>query len=249
LIDITKGVYNGKQFHYTATALHTLLVASMIMAFMYAGTKVEWFNYYVIRETFDIGSLKIPRLWLSLFSVFITSIVLLIVTSYRELKNMMKKFDILQQTNENWKVIWQTKEETVTKLNTNVGMKTLIFIATTSFAVISTTKLSRYTEVGMILLIPFILVVLLSVVIDMAVSSQTPTAKEALKKWIVEPTKPCPACGATSLFTNLHCTHCNAPFAGNTTIVDKTVECPKCKNLSPADAKFCRACGHFFGNP
>jgi len=160
----------------------------------------------------------------------------------------MKRFALLEQTNENWKIIWQNKEETVSKLNSNVGMKTLIFIATVSFTVISTTKLSRYTEVGMILLVPFLIVVLLAAVMDMAFSSQVPTAKEALKNWIVEPTKPCPNCGGTNLFTNMHCTHCNVAFAGNTTIVEKTIECPKCKNLSPVDAKFCRACGNPLSN-
>jgi ribosomal protein L40E len=213
---------------------------------MLAGTLVEWFNYYVIKDTFSVMGINIPRLWISLFSVFLTSVVILIITSYNELKNQMKRFETLSLSGTNWKTIWQQKEESAAKMNTNVGIKTLIFLATVAFSVISTTQLAQYTEVGLLVIVPFIVILLLAFIIELFVGSKKQTLKQALSSWLIEPTKTCEKCGTENLFDGVYCIKCKESFAHGIRVLDKTVECTNCQGLSPVQSQFCRFCGNPF---
>ncbi|MCP4760558.1 MAG: zinc ribbon domain-containing protein, partial [archaeon] len=243
MLDVSKSLYTEKKYSYFPAIFHTILIASLMITFMYSGTLVPWFNYYVLQETFTAGTIAVPRLYLSLLMPFFSSVVLIIYTSYKELKREMKKFELMKLTGENWKVIWQQKEEKVSKINSNVNMKMLIFIATIAFALISTTQIGRYAEIGMILLIPFIFIWFTAIVINSFFSSEKKSIEEALNNWIIEKVKICPKCETENLFDNRFCIHCQNSFEGKMQIIEDTIKCHRCKNRSPRNSIYCRSCG------
>ncbi len=242
-IDASDSIYIDKRPMNFLALVHVALIIVVLVVFMLAAPLVEWFNYYVVKQSFTIGPISIPRLYLSLVTPVVTSVALILYTSYHDLKNVLKRLELARVSGESWKVIWQQKEETVSKLASNVALKKFIFLVTVSFAVISTTQIGRYAEQGMLVLLPFVIGWLGVFLIGTITATGKSTVKEALKWWIIEKTKPCPQCKATNLFESQHCTSCGATFAGTTTIIEKTIDCKQCKELSPEGSVHCRGCG------
>ncbi|MEX2682219.1 MAG: hypothetical protein Q6373_011500 [Candidatus Sigynarchaeota archaeon] len=242
-IDASDSIYIDKRPKNLLAGVHVALIIVVLVVFILAAPLVEWFNYYVVKQTFTIGPISIPRLYLSLVTPVITSVALILFTSYHDLKNVLKRLELARVSGESWKVIWQQKEETVSKLASNVALKIFIFLVTVSFAVISTTQIGRYAEQGMLILLPFVIGWLGVFLLGTAIVSSKSTVKDALRSWIIEKTKTCPQCKATNLFESQHCTACGATFAGTTSIIERTIECKQCKERSPEGSVYCRGCG------
>ncbi len=247
IIDASNAIYIDKKYHFLTAIFHVILVGAVLAIFMISAPLVGWFNYYIFKDTFSIGSVTIPRLWLSLITPMITSVLLILITGYLDLKNSLKRFETMRQKRENWKLIWQQKEEVVSKLNTNMALKMIVFLITIAFAVISTTQIGQFALAGMLVLLPFVLSWLVVVLISMFLSPVKPTVKDALKSWLIEKTKKCQTCGTINLFESIYCTQCKAAFAGETSIIEQTKECAQCKERSPEPAMYCRTCGTEFG--
>jgi hypothetical protein len=244
LLDISNAVYLKQNPKYVRVSIHILLLAAFVVLFMYSGTFIAWFNYYIVKDTFNLGAYKVPRLWLSLFSVFLTSVVIVTITSYVELKNSLARFGVMELANTNWKQIWQAKEESVAKMNTNASIKIVIFLATVSFSIISTTQIGRYAEIGMIFIFPFILVSIIALLFASIGKSKDPEFGDILVSIVIERTKFCEACGEKNLFNSIFCTKCKNELGKEEMIVKNTIICPTCKGRSPEQSEFCRFCGN-----
>ena len=242
-IDASDANYLEKERTAFLTFLHLILIIVVLVIFMISAPLVSWFNYYVIQQPYTIGPVTIPRLYISLVTPVITSMALIVITSYSDLKNVLIKIGKMQAKGSSWKAIWQQKEDAVARLATDVAFKVFIFLVTIAFAVISTTQLGRYAEQGMLILVPFIITWLAIFLISSIKLPGKDMVKEALDKWLIEPSKECPNCGESNLFESMHCTACGQSFAGESRIVEETVECSKCKEKSPAASKYCRGCG------
>ncbi|MEX2682383.1 MAG: sialidase family protein [Candidatus Sigynarchaeota archaeon] len=156
-LDAADAIFAGRRASFLPIILNTGLIIAVLAVFMVAGPRVDWFNYYIVLESFTLGGISIPKLWLSLITPVITSVLLIVVSSYRDLKNSLKRFDAMQAAGESWRVIWQAKEETISKLNSNVTLKMFVFLVTIVFALVSTTQIGQYAEEGMLFLVPFII--------------------------------------------------------------------------------------------
>jgi ribosomal protein L40E len=245
-IDASDALYIDRRASNFVAFLHVLLIMLVLAVIMISAPLVDWFNYYIVKQSFDIGPIRIPRLYLSLVMPVVTSVALILFTSYGDLKNSVKRLELARVSGENWKIIWQQKEETVSKLASNVSLKIFIFLVTISFAVISTTQIGRYTEQGMLVLLPFIITWLGVFLVNAIAAASHSTVKDALKSWLIEKTKQCVKCKATNLFESQFCTACGSPLSEQTIIVEETVECNRCKERSPAGSKYCRSCGVTF---
>ncbi len=247
-IDASEAIYLEKKRTSFFAFIHVLLIIVVLVVFMISAPLVEWFNYYVIQQSYTIGPVLIPRLYISLVTPVVTSIALIWISSYSELSGALARIKKMQIGRTDFKVVWRQKEEIVSKLASNVAFKVFIFLMTIAFAVISTTQLARYAEQGIILLVPFLITWLVVFLINSATLPGKDMIKDALDKWIIERSKKCSKCGETNLLNSVHCTACGQIFAGETTIVEKTVECTKCKEKSPEKSKFCRGCGEALKN-
>lgn len=242
-IDASDAIYLERKRTSFFAFIHVILIISVLAVFMMSAPLVEWFNYYVIKQSYTFGPIVIPRLYISLVTPVITSIALIWISSYSELKNALNRIKKMQGGKADFKVIWRQKEEIVSKLASNVSFKVFIFLVTIALAVITTTQLIHYAEQGIILLVPFIITWLVVFLINSFTLPGKDMIKDALDKWIIERSKSCSKCGATNLLNSVYCTACGEEFSGKTTIVEKTVECKKCMEQSPEGSKYCRGCG------
>nr|MDO8112364.1 hypothetical protein [Candidatus Sigynarchaeota archaeon] len=241
-VDTSDAIYIDKKPRGFMAFMHLLLIILVLVVFMMSAPLVAWFNELVVQQIFAIGPVKIPRLYLSLVTPVITSVALIWISSYNELKKSLNRIELMRVAGENWKVIWQAKEETVSRLASNAALKIFIFLVTIVFAVITTTQIGQYAEQGVLIIVPFI-ITWLAVFLVGAITMPVSSVKDALKSWIIEKSKPCTKCNAPNLFESKNCTSCGASLAGETSIVEKTVECKACKERSPDGSKFCRGCG------
>ncbi|MHA1870908.1 MAG: sialidase family protein, partial [Promethearchaeota archaeon] len=109
LIDINEGIYNNKISSKLPIIIIIGLMGVTLALFMSAGRLIDWFNYYIVQDTFTIGSFEIPNLWLSLTTPFLSIIMFITITTYKNLNATMKEMEALTKAGQNWKDIWTTK--------------------------------------------------------------------------------------------------------------------------------------------
>ncbi|MHA1339618.1 MAG: hypothetical protein ACTSRZ_05565 [Promethearchaeota archaeon] len=249
LIDISEGIYNHKKNSKLPIIVIIGLMAVILGCFMSAGRLIDWFNYYIVQDTFTIGPFEIPNLWLSLTTPFLSIIMFITVTTYKNLDATMKEMDALLKSGQNWKDIWKTKQERISVLNSAVQLKLVIFIATIAFSIVSATKIGRYAQLGMLLLVPFILAMLAVFTINkIRIRKEEKQFQDIIDSWLIQKTKFCPNCNEENLFDNLFCTKCKYDFSKGTIIIEETKICKECNFRSPIDAVFCRYCGNEFAD-
>jgi hypothetical protein len=247
MIDATDRIYNERKIHYGLVIFILILMITMIIMFMLSGELVEWFNYYVVQDQFTIGPFEIPNLWISLFTPFLTIIIIILITTYKDLNSAIQEMEALKLAKENWKRIWQQKEERIKKINSALQMKMIIFIATILISLVSATQIGRYATIGIYLFGPFLLALIIVIAFNKAIArKEINTFKEALNSWIIEKTKICPQCKTENIFDNIYCTNCKFDFAIGNQIIQETKECNACKNRSPIISEYCRFCGTQF---
>ncbi|HMF30392.1 MAG TPA: hypothetical protein VKK79_03195 [Candidatus Lokiarchaeia archaeon] len=243
LNDIARMMYSDEKPQYRLAILTILLSGLSIISFMAAGTLVDWFNYYVIEDTFTLGAIHIPNLWITLFSTFLSSAVILIITNYHDLNKSRADTLLEQRVATNAKVLWEHREENVSYYNKWWVISSISFIGYIAMAVLSTTDLGRYATIGLLAILPFILVMVAFFLVDIFRSAKAPSVQDALDSWLIEPTKTCPNCGTSNLFGNNYCTSCQYNFGADMVVIDDTVECEECEYMSPAGSTYCRLCG------
>ncbi|MBD3350404.1 MAG: hypothetical protein GF364_02855 [Candidatus Lokiarchaeota archaeon] len=242
LINGSKSIYDETKPKNGAILIHMALILGTLVVLLYSGTLVEWFNYYIISETITLGPMEIPSLWLSLGGTFITSIVVVVVTSINELKRIIAKIEQIRKQHANWKTIWIEKESNISKTYSRVGLKTVTFLVLVGFTVISTTNLSRYSDVGFLIIGPFLLIILIALGLNRIINKKSMDIESIIDDWLVEEAYVCSQCGAQNLYSNYYCTNCGDVLKRKNIVVKDNVKCEKCGNTTPKNNKFCRYC-------
>jgi hypothetical protein len=243
LNDIARILYSDVNGQYRLAIFTTALNVAALIAFMYAGTFVDWFNYYIIEDTLTWGDLQVPNLWISLVSTFLSSVLILEITNYKDLNNSREDRQLEKTIGTDIRTLWQHREESVAYYNKAWVISTLSFLVYIAMAVISTTDLGRYAALGLMALVPFVLIVIGFFLADIFLSTRRKSVKQVLDSWLIEPTKNCPDCGCQNLFSNRFCTNCQRSFGGTPIVIDDTIECSNCGYRSPKGSIYCRLCG------
>ncbi|MFX0070891.1 MAG: zinc ribbon domain-containing protein, partial [Candidatus Hermodarchaeota archaeon] len=217
-----------------------------IVALLFVGNTIDWFRYYLIESTYDIGAASIPRLYISTFAVFFTSLVLVGITTYIQLRKTVKNLQKQRSQGASSNLLLYLKDQNSSRLITRLGYKTVVFLVTVLLAVITTTNLLT-EDTGRALLIVIIPFVVASCVTLLIHRYYEIKSKERKKDEIQLPfsdsKKFCGKCGKEMYLSNKYCGSCGAQQVFEDMFGTYITRCTECNALINDKAKYCTECG------
>ncbi|MFX1257957.1 MAG: zinc ribbon domain-containing protein [Promethearchaeota archaeon] len=217
-----------------------------IVMILIVGYTMDWFRYYLVESTFDFGDLSIPRLYLSVIAVFFTSLVLVIFTTYIQLRKTVH--NILKQRNQGAteNLLLYLKDQNSSRLITHTGYKTIVFLVTILVAIVSTTNLLT-NENGILLiviLIPFVIAGFSALITHRLIEREKrKKEKEEMQMLFVDSKKICTKCGEPIYLSNRFCSSCGEQQIFADMIGTYISRCTECTAPINDKAKFCTDCG------
>ncbi|MHA2283154.1 MAG: double zinc ribbon domain-containing protein [Promethearchaeota archaeon] len=217
-----------------------------IIMILFKGFEIPWFRYYLIEKTYDIGTVSIPRLYISVFGVFFTSLVLVMITTYLQLKKTVKNVRSQRSQGASDNLLLYIKDQNSSRLITQMGYKTIIFLVTVLVGIVSTTNLLT-AETGMALLviiIPFIIAGVSALILHRILERKHDKEEiEEIELPFIDSKKVCNHCGEKIYLSNKFCGSCGNQAIFPEKVGIYTLKCPICDGYIYDNAEFCPTCG------
>ncbi len=140
---------------------HLLLVPIIIYGIFEWGHNIEWFSYYVLGDILHIGNLIIPKLYINLMGTYVTTMVLVVILTYKNLVEDIHRIKHMKGEGTPNSVIISEKIRTISKALDSIRIKMLIFLAILGVSVVTTMDVFRFMQLGIIILTPLLLIVVL----------------------------------------------------------------------------------------
>jgi RNA polymerase subunit RPABC4/transcription elongation factor Spt4 len=245
--DITNTVYL-ERIHLKNVALEIFQIFFMfinIIAMLLVGFTIDWFRYYLIESTYNFGSTSIPRLYFSIFAVFFTSLVLVGITTYIQLRKTVINLHQQSLQGASPNLLLYLKDQNSSRLITRLGYKTIIFLVTILLAVVTTTNLLT-EDTGralLIVIIPFALASFLTLIIHRYFEMRTKRKEKDIQLPFSDSKKFCNKCGEPLYLSNKFCAACGAQQIFEDIYGTYISRCQHCNALINDKAKFCTECG------
>ena len=218
-----------------------------IIVILLRGYEIAWFRYYLIEQTYDLGTFSIPKLYISIFGVFFTSLILVMITTYLQLRKTVKNVQEQRSQGASDNLLLYIKDQNSSRLITQMGYKTIVFLVTILIGIVSTTNLLTI-ETGMALLviiIPFVIAGFSALIIHRLIERRRQKEKaEEIELPFIDSKKVCNNCGKPIYLSNKYCGFCSNQVIYPENIGIYTSKCVKCDGYVYEGAKFCPNCGN-----
>jgi len=210
-----------------------------LLAIFLIGDTVAWWRVRVNQRSYTFGSVTIPRALVTVFSTFLSSILLLTWSTLREVKNNIKDLKKAKKNNDNPLFVIERREKAISKTIGNVGKKGIIFIAAIGISIVFASDLGTYATQGILMIIPFAIGAIITLFIG---SKLLKSRIEDVNLFIYDNYINCPKCGDGTPLSSNYCQNC-----GEHIIIGKKlkegIECNKCENINAKESQYCFYCG------
>ena len=132
----------------------------LLLIFQY-GLSVEWFYVHVIEDMIVIYGYQIPKLLISVMSVYVSSFAIIVVKLYRETLETLGKIKFMRYKETPEIVIINEKVDSINRMTNSMRIKFLMFLAIIGATVVSTTKLVQYYAIGLVVILPILIIVVI----------------------------------------------------------------------------------------
>lgn len=139
---------------------HVVMVPILIYLIFYFGVNIEWFEVHIAGDYVNIG-ITVPKLFISLMGTYIGSYAVIVINIYRESRRLMMRIGEMRSQGTPPEVLRQEKELNISRLSNSIRIKFLMFLVVLGAAIVSTTKLLQFYQVGVVVVIPLIVIVLI----------------------------------------------------------------------------------------
>ncbi|TFG14208.1 MAG: hypothetical protein EU535_03715 [Promethearchaeota archaeon] len=246
--DITLNIYL-ERIYLKNIALEVFQIFFMfinIIAILLVGFTIDWFRYYLIESTYNIGSTSIPRLYFSIFAVFFTSLVLVGITTYIQLRKTVKNLQQQSSQGASPNLLLYMKDQNASRLITRLGYKTVIFLVTILLAVVTTTNLlTEETGIALlVIIIPFAIAGFLTLMIHRYYEMRSKERKKVdIQLPFSDSKKFCSNCGKEIYLSNKFCGACGSQQVYEEMFGTYISRCSNCNSLVNDKAQYCTECG------
>jgi hypothetical protein len=140
---------------------HLIFVPIVIVQIFDWGVNIEWFEFYVLREVFELGGVPIPSIVLTIFAAYISSIIIVVVNLYREIRSGLSRVKEMAVLGTPPIVVEQECVDLVEKMGSSIRMKFFMFLVVLAGTTVLTMDFLRSYSLGVIVLMPvvFLLVI------------------------------------------------------------------------------------------
>ena len=174
------GALNKKRM--VAGLWHLFFVPIVIVMILTYGAEIDWFKAYMIDPAIDIGGLSIPTIMTTIFVAYLSSILVVVVNLYREVKNGLRKLRRMRDADTPVAVIEDEKEAMVNRFSSSVRIKFLMFLVVVGAAAVTTMDFLQSYELGIIVLLPVAFLVVIPFISSRIVQALNRASKVKIKK-------------------------------------------------------------------
>ena len=125
------------------------------------GQHIEWLKFYVLDNVFHLGELRVPTIMLTIFAAYLSSIVIVVVNLYREIRKGLSRINEMAVLGTPPIVVEQECVDLVENLGSSIRMKFFMFLVVLAGTTVLTMDFLRTYSLGVIVLMPvvFLLVI------------------------------------------------------------------------------------------
>lgn len=246
--DITANIYFEK-IRIGLFLLETFQIVLLffnILAILDAGARIPWFYYYMIESTYNLGFAQVPKLYVSVIGVFFTSLVLVIIITYMQLRKAVNSLRAQRKEGASDNLLLFNKDQTSSRMITQMGFKTVLFLISVLIAIITTTNLLT-GETGMLLLVllaPFALTCFLILMIHPYFEKKSKKGRKLDDPIpFIDNKKFCTKCGEGVFLADRFCTDCGEQLIHPHKMGTYAANCEICGGRQYESALFCPNCG------
>ncbi|MHA1958574.1 MAG: hypothetical protein ACW968_16835 [Candidatus Thorarchaeota archaeon] len=118
-------------------------------------------KFYVLDNVFHLGELRVPTIMLTIFAAYISSIVIVVVNLYREIRKGLSRINEMAVLGTPPIVVEQECVDLVENLGSSIRMKFFMFLVVLAGTTVLTMDFLRTYSLGVIVLMPvvFLLVI------------------------------------------------------------------------------------------
>ncbi|MGY5881277.1 MAG: hypothetical protein RTV31_13570, partial [Candidatus Thorarchaeota archaeon] len=149
---MVKGALNRKRM--IAGLWHLIYVPVVIVLILTYGTEIDWFKAYMIDNAFVIGSLRIPAIMTTIFTAYLSSILVVVVNLYREVSSGLKKLKKMEDAHTPESIMEDERDTMVNRYSSSIRIKFLMFLVVVGAATVTTLDFLASYEIGVIVLMP-----------------------------------------------------------------------------------------------
>jgi hypothetical protein len=161
---------------------HLFFVPVVIVMILTYGAEINWFKKYMIDAAFDIGGVLIPTIMATIFTAYVSSILVVVVNLYREVGNGLKKLKRMEDANTPPEIIEDEKETMVSRYSSSIRIKFLMFLVVVGAAAVTTMDFLQSYELGVIVLMPVAFLVVIPFISSKIVQTLNRASRIRTKK-------------------------------------------------------------------
>ncbi|TFH09476.1 MAG: hypothetical protein E4H14_04395 [Candidatus Thorarchaeota archaeon] len=149
---MVKGSLNRKRM--IAGLWHLVFVPVVIILILTYGAEINWFKAYMIDNAFVIGDLRIPAIMTTIFTAYLSSILVVVVNLYREVSSGLKKLKKMEDANTPASIMEDERDTMVSRYSSSIRIKFVMFLVIVGAAAVTTMDFLQNYELGIIVLMP-----------------------------------------------------------------------------------------------
>ena len=108
----------------------------------------------MIDDGFMIGTIQVPTIMTTIFTAYLSSILVVVVNLYREVSSGLKKLKKMEDANTPDSILADERDTMVNRYSSSIRIKFLMFLVVVGAAAVTTMDFLQSYELGVIVLMP-----------------------------------------------------------------------------------------------
>jgi hypothetical protein len=133
---------------------HLVFVPLVIFMILVYGVEIDWFKAYIIDQSFTIGTISVPTIMTTIFTAYMSSILVVVVNLYREVSKGLKKVVKMEEAGTPASVVQDEKKTMVGRFSSSIRIKFLMFLVVVGATTVMSMDFLASWELGIIILLP-----------------------------------------------------------------------------------------------
>ncbi|MFW9869456.1 MAG: hypothetical protein ACFFFO_07495 [Candidatus Thorarchaeota archaeon] len=140
---------------------HLVFVPVVIVLILQYGVEIDWFKAYIIDQSFMIGSLVVPTIMTTIFTAYLSSILVVVVNLYREVSKGLKKINKMEEAGTPIGIVEDEKTLMIGGFSSSIRIKFLMFLVVVGATTVMSMDFLASWELGIIILLPVVFLVVI----------------------------------------------------------------------------------------
>ncbi|MFW9815760.1 MAG: hypothetical protein ACFFEW_07515 [Candidatus Thorarchaeota archaeon] len=166
---------------------HLVFVPVVIVLILLYGEGINWFKAFIIDQTYTFGDIVIPTIMTTIFTAYLSSILVVVVNLYREVSKGLKKLTKMEEAGTPESIVQDEKTSMVRRFSSSIRIKFLMFLVVVGATTVMSMDFLASWELGIIILLPVAFLVVIPFISSKIIQVLSKMSKGKIPTAPVEP--------------------------------------------------------------